>query len=164
MRRRLPRKRFAIISAVLTLGLAGGAAAFWAGNGEGAAQARVGDPLTLTIGIGVPTAQLAPGGHANVAVIATNPNPYAVHLATLGLDTGRGSGGFDVDTEHNGCDVSTLAFVPQANAGTGWTVPPRAGGTDGTLPINMAEALTMSVSAPNACQGAIFTVYLVAGA
>jgi hypothetical protein len=164
MRRRLSRTRLVIIAAVLVLGLAAGAVAFWAGSGHGNAQTRVGDPLTLVLGPGVPTAQLAPGGSANVAVVATNPNPYTVHFATLGLDTGRGSGGFDVDAGHGGCNVATLAFVPQDNAGAGWTVPPRAGGTDGALPVNMADALTMSGSAANACQGAIFTVYLVAGA
>lgn len=164
MRRRLPRTRWVVIAAVVVLVLAGGAVAYWAGSGEGDAQARVGNPLSLTLGPGAATAQLAPGGRANVAVVASNPNPYTVHFATLGLDTGRGSGGFAVDAGHDGCDVATLAFVPQDNAGAGWTVPPRAGGTDGTLPVNMTDALTMSGSAANACQGATFTVYLVAGA
>lgn len=163
MPRRLPRTRLLIIVVVVTLGLAGGAVAFWAGTGAGDAQTRLDDPQPLLLNPGTASAQLAPGGAASVSVTATNPNPYTVHLSTLTLDTGRGSGGFDVDAGHAGCALSTLAFVPQDNGGAGWTVPPRAGGTDGALPIDMTSALTMDTSAANACQGAIFTVYLVAG-
>jgi hypothetical protein len=60
-----------------------------------------------------------------------------------------------VDAAHPGCVVSTLSFTTQTNGGAGWTVP-----GNGSLPLTLASALSMSTSAANACQGATFTVYL----
>lgn len=79
------------------------------------------------------------------------------------LDTSQGTGGLAVDTSHSGCGLATLSFTTQTNGGVGWTIPAKVGAVDGTLPITLANALAMSTSAANACQGASFTVYLVAG-
>jgi len=42
-------------------------------------------------------------------------------------------------------------------------VPAKVDSTDGSLAIDLANALSMSASGAIACQGASFTVYLTAG-
>jgi hypothetical protein len=163
MRPALTGARLLIVGVVATLVLAGGAVAYWTGLGRGTTQTRLGDPKTLVLSAGTPSAQLYPGGPANVSAVAANANPYVVHIASLDVDTGAGTDGFDVDAEHGDCDVASLSFAAQDNGGHGWTVPPKAGASDGLLPIDLTAALTMSASAANACQGAVFTVHLVAG-
>jgi hypothetical protein len=80
-----------------------------------------------------------------------------VHITTLTLDSTQGTGGFSVDAAHSGCTLSALSFATQTNGGSGWNVP----GT-GNLAITLPAAVTMATSAANACQGATFTVYLLA--
>jgi hypothetical protein len=93
----------------------------------------------------------------------SNPNAASVFVASMALDVSGGTGGFAVDTAHPGCALAALSFTSQTNAGAGWTVPAKSGGVDGTLPVTLTNALSMDVSADNACQGASFTVYLAAG-
>jgi hypothetical protein len=155
-----------LVAAAALAALAASAFAFWTGSGAGAGQARVADPLPLALSPGTPQALLFPGtgGNVGVSTIATNPNPYVVHVTSLGLDAGAGTGGFGIDAAHSGCAPSSLHFAAQNNGGDGWDVPPKSGAADGALPIDMDDALTMDASAANACQGAVFTVHLVAGA
>jgi hypothetical protein len=98
-----------------------------------------------------------------VVLTVTNPNLSAVTVASLGLDPGRGDGGFVVDAGHAGCPASALTFASQTNRGVGWTVPPRVSGVDGVRTVTLAGALSMRTDAANACQGMTATVYLVAG-
>lgn len=157
-------RRLLAIAAVATLALGGGAAAFWTGAGGGGAEASVGDPQPLSLEAGSPTAQLYPGGSATVSVVASNPNPYVVRIGHLVLDDGSGTGGFDVDAGHAGCDLTTLSFTDQDHGGAGWSVPPRTGTADGSLRIDLPGALAMGQDAANACQGATFTIHLEATA
>jgi hypothetical protein len=163
MRPKLTGAGLLVVGVVAALVLAGGAVAYWTGLGQGTTQTRLGDPKTLVLSAGTPTAQLYPGGPASVSAVAANPNPYVVHITSLDVDTGTGTGGFDVDAGHGGCDVASLSFAAQDNNGSGWAVPPKAGASDGLLPIDLTDALTMNENAKNACQGAVFTVHLVAG-
>ncbi len=163
--RRLTKGAFAkLVTAILVAVMAGSAIAYWSGAGAGSAQTRLGDPLPLMLTAGTPTAQLYPGGHASVAVIAGNPNPYSVQIGSLALDTGTGTDGYDVDPAHSGCDLSSLGFATQDNGAAGWSVPPKTGDTNGSLPIGMPGSLSMSTGAANACQGAIITVHLAVDA
>ena len=57
--------------------------------------------------------------------------------------------------------MSALGFTTQTD---GWVVAARSGGVDGTLSVTLPNALAMAPNAASACQGATFTVYLVAGA
>lgn len=139
------------------------AVAFWSAPGGGTSQARLDEPRPITLGPGVPGAQLYPGGSASVATIATNPNPFVIHVDALRLDAVAGTGGFEVDADHAGCDLATIGFTAQDNGGSGWTLPPRTGDTDGTLQIDMDAALTMASTGGNACQGAVFVVHLLVG-
>jgi len=164
---RLVRHRFAALVAaasVAALGLASGAVAYWTGAGSGTATATaatVTQPLTLSPA--TPDAQLYPGGLASVALTATNPNPVNLRIASLSLDTGQGTGGFAVDGSHPGCGLGALSFTTQNNGGNGWVVPRRVGAVNGELSITLSNSLAMAATAANACQGATFTVYLIAG-
>ena len=160
MRARLAGRRGLVIGLFAAAAFAIGATAYWSGVGLGSTSTRLADTKSLVLSAGTPTAQLYPGGSASVSVVASNPNPYVVHIGSLVLDTSAGTGGFDVDVLHSSCAVGPLGFTAQDHAGKGWSVPPKTGGTDGTLPIDMAASLTMSVGAANACQGAVFTVHL----
>jgi hypothetical protein len=160
-----PRRR---LSAVLSIPLvvaicaatAGVAAAYWSGPGNGTGSALTANAEDLTVSSGTPADFLSPGAQAAVVLTVSNPNPTAVHIASLERDTTRGTGGFAVDSGHSGCALSTLSFTTQTNTGAGWTVPMRTGGTDGTLSLTLVNAVSMAASAANSCQGALFTVYL----
>jgi hypothetical protein len=157
------RRTIVIATTVALVALTSSALAYWGGAGSGSSQTQLGDPKPLVLSPGTSSAQLYPGDDASVAIVATNSNPYPVHIGSLSLDPSAGTGGFDVDGPHGTCGVSTLGFTSQGNGGHGWTVPPKAGATDGTLNIGLLNALTMGTGAANACQGATFTIHLVAG-
>ncbi len=160
-RRLNPRVLFLL--PLMLLALTAAAVAYWTGTGAGSAQGRLGDPKTLVLSAGGPSALLYPGHNTDVAIIASNPNPYTVHIDSLVLDPDEGAAGFEVDGAHSGCDLSSLTFAPQSNGGAGWTVPPRSGASDGILALTLSDSLSMGAGASDACQGATFTVHLEAG-
>ena len=141
--------------------LAGIAAAVWSAVGSGSKTAGSGTTVAVTLSPGTPTAALSPGGQANVVLTITSTNASPVRIGSLSSDTTRGTGGFAVDADHAACVPPSLTFTTQTNGTTGWTVPAKSGSVDGTLAVTLVNAVAMSVSAPNACQGAIFTVYLL---
>jgi hypothetical protein len=155
-----------LVTALLVLGaMAGGgaASAFWSGSGGGTGAEATGTPASVRLSPGTPAATLAPGGQTGVVLRLSNPNAFPVAVRSLVLDTSGGSGGFAVDAGHAGCAVGTLGFTTQTNGGNGWTVPAGSGGVDGTLAVTLTGALRMGAGAADACQGAAFTVYLMAG-
>jgi hypothetical protein len=154
MRRKLRKKRLLAVL-VVAVAVGGVAAAYFTSAGAGVSTASVGsvDPLTLTPGTA--SAQLYPGGRAAVVAAISNPNGVAVRIRSLVLDTSRGSGGFGVDDTHQGCDTSALSYTTQSS---GWTIPAR-----GTLDVSLGSAVAMTSAGSDACQGAVFTVYLQAG-
>jgi hypothetical protein len=161
----LRRSAILLVSAVLALvvvPLGGVALAYWGGTGGGTGTTATGTVVPVTLTAGTPSATLRPGGTANVVLTATNTNVSPVRVASLALDTSRGTGGFSVDAGHSTCNVNALSYTTQNNGGSGWTIPGRVGLVNGTLAVTLTNALGMAASAANACQGATFTVYLVA--
>jgi hypothetical protein len=158
-----------LIRASMSLGTATVAAVFLAtcafayltgtGNGTASGTTTTLGPL-ITLTAATPTSALYPGGSTDVALTMTNTNLYDVPIGSLTLDTTQGTNGFAVDAPHNTCNLSVLSFTTQT---TGWTVPLKIGGTDGTLPTTLTNALSMTGAAATTCQGATFTVYLTAG-
>jgi hypothetical protein len=140
--------------------LGGIAAAVWSAVGAGSGTGKSASTVAVTLTPGTPSTLLYPGSTANVVLTVTNPNAAAVRIGSLALDTARGTAGFAADANHAGCTLTTLTFATQTNGTTGWTVPPKSGSVNGTLAVSLANALVMSTSAANACQGATFTVYL----
>jgi hypothetical protein len=147
-----------VVASVLIL--VGPAAGRWSpGPGsQGGGTALVASSIAVvTISQIATTSSLYPTGipSGDVALRLTNPTTSAFKLSRLMLDTTRGTLGFAVDSAHAACTVSSLSFTTQTNGGNGWTVPAK-----GTLDVYLVSAITLATSAPNACQGATFTVYL----
>jgi hypothetical protein len=165
MRLRQPsRRRGLIIGVLAALSIGTGAVAYWSSVGAGSGTGAVGTALPMTLTAGTATGWLHPGGQADVAVTISNPNPFSVRARWLSLDVNQGTGGYWVDGGHAACGVSSLSFAAQSNSGLGWTVAPKVGGVDGTLAVDLTGALSLSLGAPDACQGATFRVYLIATA
>jgi hypothetical protein len=162
------RPRAMLIAAAAAVGITAGAFGFWMANGSGEATTVLGSPDQLTLSEGTQQGQLSPGRDANVHTVATNNNPYFVTIGSLALDTAAGTAGFDVDAGHSGCDLSAIHFTPQPAPvgifGSGWRIPPKVASDEGTLTIELSGALAMDADAADACQGASFTIHLVAGA
>ena len=162
-------KRLMVAGVLAALVLGGGSAsAYYTTSASGTGSGQVGSvsqPVTITPA--APTGALGPGGSADLAATVDNPNSVPVHLSSLVLDTSRGTGGFAVDATHaaNGCTVAAagLSFTAQSNGGSGFDVPAKVGSTDGTLSLDLANAVSLGSAAANACQGATFTIYLKVG-
>ena len=146
---------------VVTIGGAGVAYAYWTAGGAGTGFGATGTTVPLTLSSGTPTASLLPGGQTGVVLTITNTNSASVKVSSLALDTTQGASGFSVDASHTGCTLTALSFATQTNGGAGWSVPGKVGAVNGTLAVTLPNALSMSLSAVNACQGATFTVYLL---
>lgn len=151
----LPRRiLLTSLIAILALTVGGAANAFWSSSGTGNGSGMTGTTVAVTLTPGAAEANLYPGGNANVALTVSNPNASEVRIGSLALATA----GFTVDAGHSGCAMTTLAFTTQTNGGAGWSVPAAS-----TLTVTLTGALAMGPDAASACQGATFTVYLVAG-
>jgi hypothetical protein len=147
---------------VVSVGGVGVAYAYWSAGGAGSGTGVTGTTVPLTLTSGTPTAGLLPGASSDVVLTITNTNSASVKVTSLALDTTQGTGGFTADAGHAGCTLTALSFGTQTNGGAGWSVPGKVGAVNGTLTVTLSNALAMSLSAVNACQGATFTVYLVA--
>jgi hypothetical protein len=152
-----------VLAATVVTVFAAAAAAYWTAPSGLTATTVLPSPLPLSFGPGIPTAELAPGDNASVAIVVGNPNGFFLRIASLSQATNQGAP-FAVDAAHSACDISVLSFLTQDNAGRGWSVPPKVAATDGTLTINMPASMVMGAGAASACQGATFTVRLTAGA
>jgi hypothetical protein len=157
VRRRAARPSWAAVPVAAALAAAGGAGAWFGAAGSGTGAVGLGTAAPVAIAAGAyPSTPLYPGGDGDVTARVSNPNPGAVHLASLALDASRGDGGFDASPA--GCDVAALSFTPQSNGGAGWDVP-----ANGTLDLDLAGSIHLGATAADACRGATFTVYLRVG-
>lgn len=159
MMSRTGRTRLVVIATLMMIGFAfiGVASAYMVAAGGGTGSAGTGTTLPVTLTPAVPTSQVFPGGQSAVALNINNPNPGPVRIESLALDTSQGTGGFAVDGAHSGCSVAALSFATQTNGGAGWTAP-----GDASLSVTLPDALVLDLAAGNACQGASFTIYLMA--
>lgn len=167
-RKPVNRRPAQVVLVILLVGLVcaamdGIARAYWSGFGIGSGSAPTGTTVSVTLRPGTPIASLYPGGNSDVVTILSNANTVPVRIGSLLLDTGQGAGGFAVDPAHSACSLSSLSFTAPPNTGMGWTIPAKISGVDGTVPVTLIDAVAMSVDGANACQGATFTVYLMAG-
>lgn len=152
------RKKLAV-SAVLVVAatVIGVAIAAWTTGGSGSGQASAGTAAAMTISAGTPSTSLYPMASADVAAVVSNPNPYKVHVSSIAL------GAISVDGGHSGCNTASVSVTsPQDNSGSGWDIPAKSGGVNGSLNVDMANAISMTNAANDSCQGATFTVALTA--
>lgn len=149
------------IGAALVVAIVGAGSAaysYWRGTGSGSGSGSTGTVAAVTLTSGTASAGLMPGGQVDVTLIVNNPNTAPVMVTSFGLDTAQGTGGYAVDASHVSCSLpAALTFTRQTN-GTGWSIP-----SNGSLSITLSNALGMTTTAANGCQGATFTVYLAAG-
>ena len=125
------------------------AIAAWTTGGSGSGQAQAGSAASMTISAGTPSSSLYPNASADVAATINNPNSYKVHVSSISL------GAVTVDTGHSGCNVTSVSVTsPQT---TGWDVA-----ANGSLNVDLANAISMDNTANDSCQGATFTVALTA--
>jgi hypothetical protein len=151
-------KRKKVVLAILALPLiaVGVAIAAWTTGGSGSGQAAAGTAATMSISAGTPSSSLYPTASADVAAVISNPNPYQVHVSSIAL------GAISVDAGHSGCNTASVSVTsPQNNSGSGWDVPAKSG-INGTLLVDMTNAISMDNAANDLCQGATFTVALTA--
>jgi len=142
-----------IVAAVAILG--GTAYALWSSSAQGSGNAKALTAVTVTVNAVTGTADLYPGGPAGkVFFTLTNTNPYAITFDKLTAASVSGvSGGIGGSPACATTDVS-LATLPI----TGLSLAVGANSTSGTLSI--PSVVSMSASAPDACQGALFTLSL----
>lgn len=153
------RLRALVVVGVVLVAVAATALAYLTSVGAGTASVKLPDPLPLSLSPGIPSDPLSPGDVAAVNVVVSNPNAVEVHLGSFILDADAPNP-ITVDAGHSGCGVSALSFTTHTNGPAGWEVPPKVGSSDGTLTVDLDDALAMSNAAANACQGATFTIAL----
>jgi len=153
------KKRKLTLAAILAVAATaiGVAVAAWTTGGSGSGQVQAGSATSMTISAGTPSSSLYPTASSDVAATVSNPNPYKVHVSSISL------GAVSVDAGHSGCNLGSVSVTsPQDNGGSGWDVPAKSGGVNGSLNVDLTGAISMSNAANDSCQGATFTVALTA--
>ncbi|HEY8754335.1 MAG TPA: hypothetical protein VIM40_11900 [Arthrobacter sp.] len=151
--RRLAAKTAATTIALCLATGVGGAYAYWATVGAGSGAATNGTMETVTVEALVagdsPQTTLVPGGTADAAVRAHNPNGYAVQVYAI-----RGNGAATADANHPGCATTGVTFVdPAAPLAPAVSIP-----ANSSVLITLPGAATMSAASSSGCQGATFSL------
>lgn len=145
------RRRSALVvgSIIGAIALTGGIAyGLWSttGAGFGSAHSRTAQALTVTAAVS-PTADLYPGGTGALQFTVTNPNPYSVTLTTFTTST-------ITSADQTNCPASNVTATASGTLGTPIVVAANA-----TSSAQSASGLVaMGNSAPNGCQGIVFTI------
>lgn len=150
--RRLAARTAAATVLCLATG-AGGAYAYWATAGAGSGAASNGTMATVTVEALVagdsPQNTLVPGGTADVAVRAQNPNAYAVQVYAI-----RSNGDATADANHPACTITGVGFVePAAPLTPAVSIP-----ANSSALIMLPGAAAMSAASSSGCQGATFSL------
>ncbi len=142
------KHRIAGIAALFALTAGGGMAyAAWSTSGTGTGRAAAITATTLTVTAATGAADLYPGfADGDVHFTVTNPNPYPVTIASMSPGA--------ITTSTPGCLASMITVDPA----TGLSIAVGANAT--TSAVSIADVVTMSAAAPDACQGATFQITL----
>lgn len=142
----------------------GAASAFWHEAGPPQAVDRSEAMAPVTLRPAAVAGQLSPGGSVDLRVEASNSNATELLIQSIDLDErARDSITVDPASAAKGCSTDEISFEAKSGAGRGWLVQRRAGAVEGARTIVLRGAVRMSIDAPDACQGARFSVRLVAG-
>ena len=142
-----PRHIAAGAVAVAAVGaLYGTAIASWTSSGTGSGSAKAATSQSVTVNAAVGGADLYPGfTGGDLHFTLTNPNPYAVTFTSM-------TPGTVVSSDPTNCPGSNVT----ATSKSGLSLSVAAGATSGTLSI--VDVVSMTASAPNGCQGVVFTI------
>jgi hypothetical protein len=147
----------ALVTVLAIAGLLGAGLVYaaWTESGSGSVYSKAGSAQALTtVDVSASTAAtLYPGGNGDAIVKFSNPNPYPIKITSVSLDT---SGSIAADGSHSGCAGSNASFTNQS--GLSVVVPAQTSGTNGTTQTTLTGSVAMSSTAPDACQGAVFTI------
>ncbi|MBT2513138.1 hypothetical protein [Arthrobacter sp. ISL-30] len=143
----------AATAALCILGGVGTAYAYWSSTGAGSGSAANTSMQTVTVDAFIagdaPQTTLVPGGSAEVVLRATNPNPYAVTVYSIGAN-----GTVTADASHPACSPSGVTFRPPAAPLT----PAVTIQANSSVLLSLPNAASMSPTSPSVCQGAQFQV------
>ena len=134
--------------------------AYWSAGGAGASQIGTQTAVALSVtAAAVAPGELYPGATSDLGFSLANPNDYAVSLTTL-------TAAAATSDDEIGCPGATYLVLAEpvatALASDGYPlsspilVPAGHPATPGTLP----GLVTLSATAPDACQGVTFSVTL----
>jgi len=153
MSKRIGKRAAAVVTFVVAaLAFAAAGLAYFGTTGSGTGTAQQASLQNLTISPATPTGSvLYPGGSADIAATVHNPNPGQVQIHSFVLDLSQGGGLGITDDKSPDCPASSVTFNGPALHDGGLTdfVFPT-----GDTTLTLTNALTMSVTAPDACQGA----------
>ncbi|WP_142056623.1 hypothetical protein [Pseudarthrobacter sp. B4EP4b] len=149
--RRLAAKSAAAAVALCLATGAGAAYAYWTAVGAGSGAAvngtmRMVAVEALVAGDGTQNS-LVPGGTADVAVRAFNPNSFPVKVQAI-----RGNGAATADANHPGCTTTGVTFMDPADP-LAVTIPANT-----SVLITLPGAAGMSLASSSGCQGATFSL------
>lgn len=145
------RRAVAVVAVFAVVAVSSVALAEWLANGSGSGRASAITARALSVTGASGGAGLYPGGTGDVSLTISNPNPYAVSIASV-----TGSGAITSD-KGAACDASTgVTFANQS--GLALMVPAASGGTAGSATFTLAGAASMSNASHDSCQGAQFTI------
>lgn len=145
----MTRKRKVGVAGIVAALLLGGgvAAALWSATGVGTGSAKATSAQSLTVNAATGTADLYPGfTGGDVFFTVTNPNPYPVTFTAMTPGT--------VTSSAVGCSASLVTVA----SATGLSISVPANSTSSAQSI--ADVVTLDSSAPDACQGATFSLAL----
>lgn len=150
-------KRATLVSVLLGILLASSVAfAAWTATSTGSGYAQSQTLSGLTTSVTVATAQLHPGGQADVFITLNNSNNYPLTVTNI-----NGTGLVTITSGNATCDNPAAPYTGNGvswvsnKVGT-WTVP-----ATGTLAVTLTNAVAMTnnaTTANNSCQGQTFTV------
>ena len=149
-----------LVAVPVLLGVGTTAHAYWTAAGSGDGQVQVQTALVLPVtAASAATGALHPGATRDLGFSVANPNSYAVSLTTL-------TAAAVTSSDEAGCKGATYLLLSEpvttALASGGYAlsspilVPAGDPATAGSLP----GLVTLSTTAPNACQGVTFAVTL----
>jgi hypothetical protein len=147
----IPRKVIVVLALAVCALVAGIAVAAWSvsTSGNGSAKASTASALTLGDASGSTSGDLYPGGAGDLKLKLSNPNPFPVRVTAVALTSGGTitSNAAACDSGGNGVSLTTQS---------GLTIDLAANAANQVATVS--GAVHMASSAPNACQGAVFTI------
>ena len=142
-------KKFVAASITGAAAVLGGAAfAMWSSTGVGPGNAKALSAVNITVSAATGAADLYPGfTQGDVFFTSANTNPYPVTFTSM-------SPGTITSSDQTNCPASNLTV--STASGLSLLVPAGATATPGTI----ADVVTLASTAPNGCQGVVFTIAL----